>query len=150
MLDKASVMRAFQVDKWGLDQLKMVEVPRPEPGPTEVLVRVKAVGLNPVDVITLEGRGHGSLTVPFIPAWDVAGVIEDLGYGVTRFKVGEEVYGVSRFPAAANACAEYYNFSRTASCLEVHEFHLLRSCSDANRWFNGVADARRCSSGQER
>lgn len=101
------MMRAFQVAQWGVDQLRSVELPRPEPGPTEVLVRVKAVGLNPIDIVALEGRGHGSLTTPFIPCWDVAGIIETLGYGVTRFKTGDEVYGFPRFPAAAHGCAEY-------------------------------------------
>ncbi len=102
---------------------------RPVPIGTEVLVRVKAVGLNPVDVISLEGRGHGALTTPFIPAWDVAGVIEELGYGVTKFKKGDEVYGLPRFPGAASACAEFITCPSRQLALKPRNFNFAEAAA---------------------
>jgi NADPH:quinone reductase-like Zn-dependent oxidoreductase len=74
-------MRAIQQTEWGsLDTVKLVEVPRPEPLPTEVLVRVKAVGVNPIDYHTAVGRGYmNALTLPHIPGWDISGVVEEVG-----------------------------------------------------------------------
>jgi NADPH:quinone reductase-like Zn-dependent oxidoreductase len=102
-------MWAIQQQAWGgPEQLRRVEVERPVPLPTEVLVRVKAAGINPVDVFTREGKAYNrALTLPHIPGWDVAGVVEAVGYGVTRFKVGDEVFGMPWFPRAASAYAEY-------------------------------------------
>ena len=102
-------MWAIQQQAWGgPEQLRWVEVERPVPLPTEVLVRVKAAGINPVDVFTREGKAYmRALTLPHIPGWDVAGVVEAVGYGVTRFKVGDEVFGMPWFPRAAGAYAEY-------------------------------------------
>jgi NADPH:quinone reductase-like Zn-dependent oxidoreductase len=81
-------------------------VPTPEPGPTEVLVRVTAAGVNPVDWKTRE-RGGAVGEPPFTVGWDVAGVVEELGRGVTRFAPGDRVFGMPRFPHEAGAYAEY-------------------------------------------
>lgn len=104
-----AMMWAIQQQAWGgPEQLRRVEVEKPVPLPTEVLVRVKAVGINPVDVFTREGKAYNrALTLPHIPGWDVAGVVEAVGYGVTRFRVGDEVFGMPWFPRAAGAYAEY-------------------------------------------
>jgi NADPH:quinone reductase-like Zn-dependent oxidoreductase len=90
----------------GPEVLELVEVPRPEPGPTEVLVRVSAAGVNPVDWKTRE-RGGVLGQPPFTVGWDVAGVVEEVGRGVTRFAPGERVFGMPRFPREAAAYAEY-------------------------------------------
>lgn len=102
-------MRAIQVAQWGdVDQLKLVEVPRPSPLPTEIRIRMMAAGVNPVDVFTREGRAYmKALTLPHIPGWDAAGVVEAVGYGVTRFRVGDRVFGMPWFPRAGNTYAEY-------------------------------------------
>lgn len=102
-------MRAVQQDRWGgPEELRLVELVRPEPLPTEVLVRVVAAGVNPVDVFTREGRAYQrALSLPFVPGWDVAGVVEEVGYGVTRFRRGDEVFGMPWFPREAGAYAEY-------------------------------------------
>lgn len=85
-------MNAIQVKKYGGPEvLEYVTVPRPSPGPDEVLVRVKAAGVNPVD--TLLRDGVFGAQVPFIPGADFAGVVEQVGANVTEFKVGERVYG---------------------------------------------------------
>lgn len=102
-------MRAIQQMDWGnVDGLRLNEVDRPVPLPTEVLVRVKAASVNPVDVFASQGKAYrSSLSLPFIPGWDVAGVVEQVGYGTTRFKVGDEVYGMPWFPRPASAYAEF-------------------------------------------
>ena len=90
----------------GPDVLELVDVPRPEPGPTEVLVRVAAAGVNPVDW-KVRARGGFLGEPPFTVGWDVAGVVEELGRGVTRFTPGDRVFGMPRFPREAAAYAEY-------------------------------------------
>ncbi|MGH2939694.1 MAG: NADP-dependent oxidoreductase [Solirubrobacterales bacterium] len=103
-------MRAVVVDELGGPEVMRVrEVPRPTPLPTEVLVRVKAAGVNPVDWKTREGGGMaGALGgPPFIVGWDVSGVIEAVGFGVTALAVGDEVFGMPWFPRQAGAYAEY-------------------------------------------
>ena len=100
-------MRAIrQRSLGGPEVLELVDVPRPEPGPTEVLVRVTGAGVNPVD---WKVRARGGLLgdPPFTVGWDVAGVVEELGRGVTRFAPGDRVFGMLRFPREAAAYAEY-------------------------------------------
>ncbi len=86
--------------------LELVEVPRPSPIPTEVLVRTLAAGVNPVDW-KVRARGGFLGEPPFTVGWDVAGVVEEIGFGVTRFSVGDRVFGMPRFPREAAAYAEY-------------------------------------------
>jgi NADPH:quinone reductase-like Zn-dependent oxidoreductase len=78
----------------GPEVLKYESVPRPHPGPGEVLVRVHAAGVNPVDWKIREGHLQEMLhhTLPLILGWDVSGVVEGLGAGLTRLKLGDEVY----------------------------------------------------------
>jgi NADPH:quinone reductase-like Zn-dependent oxidoreductase len=90
----------------GPEVLVVEEVPRPEPGPTEVLVRVAAAGVNPVDWKTRAGVGF-LREPPFTVGWDVAGTIEDVGYGVTWLAPGDRVFGMPRFPREAGCYAEY-------------------------------------------
>jgi NADPH:quinone reductase-like Zn-dependent oxidoreductase len=90
----------------GPEVLELVEAPRPDPAPTEVLVRVAAAGVNPVDWKT-RTRGGFLGEPPFTVGWDVAGVVEELGRGVTRFEPGDRVFGMPRFPREAAAYAEY-------------------------------------------
>lgn len=100
-------MRAIrQRSLGGPEVLELVTVDRPEPAPTEVLVKVAAAGVNPVDWKT---RSSGGMlgSPPFTVGWDVAGVVEELGFGVTRFAVGDRVFGMPRFPREAGAYAEF-------------------------------------------
>ena len=90
----------------GPEVLELVDVPVPEPGPTEVLVRVSAAGVNPVDWKTRIGGGFLG-EPPFTVGWDVAGTVVRPGRGATRFAPGERVFGMPRFPAEAAAYAEY-------------------------------------------
>jgi len=102
---RAVVQHAFG----GPEVLRMAEVARPVPLPTEVLVRVHAAGINPVDWKTRAGGGMASVLgePPFILGWDVSGVVEETGFGVTALKAGDEVYAMPWFPRAAGGYAEY-------------------------------------------
>jgi NADPH:quinone reductase-like Zn-dependent oxidoreductase len=114
-------MRAISVTRFGGPEvLAVTELPRPRPLPTEVLVRVRAAGVNPVDRYTAEGHGVAGVLgdPPFVPGWDVAGEVEEVGYGVTRFAPGDRVFGMPNFPRAAGAYAQYVaapsrHFART-------------------------------------
>jgi alcohol dehydrogenase-like protein len=98
----AVVQQAFG----GPEVLEVAEVDRPVPLATEVLVRVKAVGVNPVEPVIRSGQFPLIGPPPFILGWDISGAVED-SEGVTRFEVGDEVYGMPFFPRAASAYAEY-------------------------------------------
>jgi len=100
-------MRAVRQHALGGPEVLVVEdVPRPEPGPTEVLVRVGAAGVNPVD---WKVRANGGLIgeLPFTVGWDVAGTVEEVGFGVTWLAAGDRVFGMPRFPREAACYAEY-------------------------------------------
>jgi NADPH:quinone reductase-like Zn-dependent oxidoreductase len=102
-------MRAVrQESAGGPEVLRLAETDRPEPGPGEVLVRVHAAGVNPVDWKTRErGAFYTGETTPFTLGFDVSGVVEAIGGGVTVHAPGDEVYGMPRFPHPAGAYAEY-------------------------------------------
>jgi NADPH:quinone reductase-like Zn-dependent oxidoreductase len=73
-------------------------------------VRVTAAGVNPVDTkVRAGGAGLGDdmTAPPFTVGWDVAGVVDAVGMGVTRFAVGDRVFGMPWFPRQAAAYAEY-------------------------------------------
>jgi len=93
----------------GPEVLELQDVERPELIPTEVLVRVTAAGINPVDWKT---RQHGGFRAavgdpPMILGWDIAGVVEEVDPDVTRFAPGDRVFGMPWFPRRASAYAEY-------------------------------------------
>lgn len=89
-----ATMKAIQVHKFGGPEVLQYSssVPRPLPGPDDVLVRIKAVGVNPVDVLIRTGS-FGPQKFPHIPGADFAGIVEEVGANVTTLKVGERVYG---------------------------------------------------------
>lgn len=91
----------------GPEVLEAAEVPRPRPLPTEVLVRVHAVGVNPVEPFVRSGAFPLIGNPPFILGWDISGVVEEVVPGTSRFQVGDEVYGMPMFPRAASGNAEY-------------------------------------------
>lgn len=103
-------MRAVVQQRFGgADELALADIPRPTPLPTEVLVRVHAAGVNPVDWKTRAGYGMAGVLgePPFVLGWDVAGVVEEVGFGVNTLAVGDRVYGMPWFPREAGGYAEY-------------------------------------------
>lgn len=85
-------MKAIRVHAvGGPEVMKMEEVPDPRPGPGQVLVAVRAVGVNPVDTYIRAGR-YGQKDFPYTPGADAGGVVEAVGEGVTSFTPGDRVY----------------------------------------------------------
>lgn len=88
----------------GPEVLTIVDAPEPQPLPTEVLVRVKAIGLNPLEARLRAGEFPLIGRPPFVLGWDISGVVE--ASQTWRFRAGDEVFGMPLFPRAANAYAE--------------------------------------------
>ncbi|MEV7154619.1 NADP-dependent oxidoreductase [Streptomyces misionensis] len=108
-------MRAIRLhEHGGPDVLRYDAVPMPEPGPGEVLVRVRAVGVNPPDWYLREGMSNlppetrPKFELPVIPGTDLSGVVEAVAADVDGFAVGDEVFGLLRFPGfEGSTYAEY-------------------------------------------
>ena len=90
----------------GPEVLTIVDAPTPRVLPTEVLVRVEAIGLNPLEPRLRAGEFPLLGPPPFILGWDISGVVEDAPR-TWRFRPGDEVFGMPLFPRAANAYAEF-------------------------------------------
>ena len=106
---QATMTAVTQTTFGDADVLSLSTVARPEPLPTEVLVRVGAAGVNPVDWKTRAGAGmaHVLGEPPFVLGWDVAGVVEEVGFGVTTLAPGDRVFGMPWFPRRAGAYAQF-------------------------------------------
>ncbi|WP_293699719.1 NADP-dependent oxidoreductase [uncultured Agrococcus sp.] len=105
--NRQQMMWAVQQEELGgTDVLQMVEIPRPRPGISEILVRVHAASVNPTD---WKHRATGRFLddPPFVLGWDLSGVVEAVGLGVTLFKPGDEVFGMLPYPHGVGAHAEY-------------------------------------------
>ncbi|MGW1348047.1 NADP-dependent oxidoreductase [Streptomyces sp. NPDC002409] len=100
-------MRAIGQDIHGTPEvLKEVVLPRPVPGPGQILVAVRAAGMNPTD---WKHRAAGLFLnrLPLVLGWDVSGVVEAVGFGVTLFEPGDEVFGMLPYPHGVGSHAEY-------------------------------------------
>ncbi|MFF4078933.1 NADP-dependent oxidoreductase [Streptomyces sp. NPDC001777] len=100
-------MRAIGQDTHGTPEvLKEVVLPRPVPGPGQILVAVRAAGMNPTD---WKHRAAGLFLnrLPLVLGWDVSGVVEAVGFGVTLFEPGDEVFGMLPYPHGVGSHAEY-------------------------------------------
>ena len=104
-------MNAAYLEDYGdLNNIKTGKLDKPEAGEGEVLVRVKAAGVNPVDAAVAKGMLKDAIPgeFPLIPGWDVAGVVEETGYAARRFQAGDEVYAYARRPLIKHGTfAEY-------------------------------------------
>jgi NADPH2:quinone reductase len=98
-------MRAIRVSQFGGPEvLKLEEVPTPTPGPGQVLVHVRAAGVNPYDTSMRAGTYAVKPPLPYTPGSDAAGVVESVGSGVTKIKPGDRVYTARTL---SGAYAEY-------------------------------------------
>ncbi len=105
-MTKATMRAIRQEVLGGPEVLREVEVERPTPGFSQVLVKVHAAGVNPTD------WGHRAFGVflgqpPFILGWDVSGTVVETGFGVTIFKPGDKVFGMLPYPFGVGSHAEY-------------------------------------------
>lgn len=95
-------MRAVRCNQYGPPSaLKVEALPEPVPGPGEVVVRVKAAGVNYPDSLIIQGKYQIQPPLPFTPGSEFAGVVEALGPGVVRFKPGQPVMGFVAWGAFA-------------------------------------------------
>jgi NADPH:quinone reductase-like Zn-dependent oxidoreductase len=102
-----NTMRAISQDTYGEPEvLRAVEADRPEPIGNEILVAVHATGLNPTDWKHRAGMMRLG-EPPFTLGWDVSGVVEAIGFGVTLHRPGDEVFGMLPYPNGHGAHAEY-------------------------------------------
>ncbi|BFZ15625.1 hypothetical protein BsWGS_18664 [Bradybaena similaris] len=99
-------MRAIRISAFGgPENLKLeTNVPIPTPGPNEVLIKVYAAGVNPVDTYIRTGTYTRVPTLPYTPGMDAAGVVEEVGSGVTNFKKGDRVLSIN---SITGSYAEY-------------------------------------------
>lgn len=94
----------------GVENLKLADVEKPQPSPGEVLIKVAAISVNPVDIKTRKGGAfYNQLNEqpPVILGWDISGIVEATGSDVTEWKAGDEVFGMINFPGKGRAYAEY-------------------------------------------
>jgi NADPH2:quinone reductase len=103
-------MKAIRVHEFGEpEKMRLEEVPNPQCGPGQVLVKVHAVGVNPVDTYIRAGLYAIKPALPYIPGSDASGTIEAIGEGVKRLKVGDRVYTAGTISGA---------YAERALCLE--------------------------------
>jgi len=116
------MMKAIILKNSGsVDNLIHTEIAKPEPQADEVLIKVKAISINPVDVKARQNEGvldwlFGE-TRPVILGWDISGEVIALGQDVNSFQVGDEVFGMVNFPGHGKSYAEYV--SATANQLAL-------------------------------
>ncbi|XP_064616045.1 zeta-crystallin-like isoform X2 [Liolophura sinensis] len=117
-----AVMKAIRVTEFGGPEVLKIEakVPIPNPEDHQILVRVHASGINPVDTYIRSGTHNIRPALPFTPGMDSAGVVEKVGKAVTHFKPGDRVYSVR---TVTGAYAEY------AVVEEPYVAHLHKSLS---------------------
>ena len=102
-------MRTIAIEEFGgSDKLQVVDLPKPEPGSDEVLIRVRAAGVGPWDIMSRQGV-FGDREFPFVPGFEPAGVVEAVGAEVEEFSEGDEVLAY-RFPGGGYA--EYVTASQ--------------------------------------
>src|SRR5258707_9300185 len=130
---KSQTMKAVRIHKYGgPDVLQYEDAPRPKPQSGEVLIRVHAAGVNPIDWKIREGhmKDFWPHKFPLILGWDVSGTVEEAGTGVSRFKIGDEAYSISD-PTRNGAYAYYIVVRGSELALKPHSPHHLRAAGVA-------------------
>src|SRR3989454_5787489 len=95
-------MRAVICRAWGpVDDLKLEDVAPPKPGPCQLVIDIKATGVNYADSIMVAGRYQTRPPFPFSPGLETAGVVTRRGEGVTRFKTGHRVMAILAYGGVA-------------------------------------------------
>lgn len=124
-------MRAIRIHNYGGPEvLQYEDAPRPEPQADEVLIRVHAAGVNPIDWKVREGhmKEFWPHKFPLILGWDLSGVVEELGRGVSRIKIGDKVYSVPD-PTRNGAYAEYIVVRESELALKPNSLHHIRAAA---------------------
>jgi NADPH:quinone reductase-like Zn-dependent oxidoreductase len=125
----APIMKAIVVHEYGPpDVLKLEDAPRPEPKDDQVLMRVFAAGVNPVDASIRSGKyaKFFGTKLPWIPGFDIAGVVEKAGAKVTKFKTGDSVYAMAG-PKSGGGYAEYAVASEMEAALKPKSLNYIEA-----------------------
>ena len=128
---KSQTMKAVRIHTYGGPEvLKYEDAPRPQPQAGEVLVRVHAAAVNPVDWNVREGhmKDLWPHKFPLILGWDLSGVVEELGKGPSRFKIGDEVYSVPD-PTRNGAYADYIVVRESELALKPNSLHHVHAAA---------------------
>ena len=129
---KSQTMKAVRIHKYGEPEvLQYEDLPRPQVvAPTEMLVRVHAAGVNPVDSAIRAGRVKEifPVTFPWIPGSDLSGVVEEVGGNVTRFKTNDEVFALLN-PAEGGAYGEYVVVRESDVALKPKSLQHIRAAA---------------------
>src|SRR5467141_3467494 len=122
-------MKAIRIHNYGGPEvLQYEDAPRPKPQAGEVVVRVHAAGVNPIDWKVREGhmKDFWPHKFPLILGWDLSGVVEELGRGVSRFKIGDEVYSVPD-PTRNGAYGDHIVVREPELALKPNSLHHIRA-----------------------
>ena len=128
---KHQTMKAIRIHNYGGPEvLQYEDAPRPQPQAGEALIRVHAAGVNPIDWKVREGhmKDFWPHKFPLILGWDLSGVIEELGGGVSRFKIGDEVYSLPD-PTRNGAYADYIVVREPELALKPNSLHHIRAAA---------------------
>ncbi|UZD65198.1 MULTISPECIES: NADP-dependent oxidoreductase [Marinobacter] len=128
--NEVSTMKQLVYREFGdPDVLEVAEAPVPEPGPEEVLVRVRAAGLNPIDWKTRRGLGFAARQIgdrlPWTPGYDMAGEVVAVGDKVATLVPGDRVMGMVGFPTQGGACAQFLAAPAAELAIVPEELDLL-------------------------
>jgi NADPH:quinone reductase-like Zn-dependent oxidoreductase len=127
----AQTMKAVRIHTYGGPEvLKYEDAPRPQPGEGEVLIRVHAATVNPIDWNVREGhmKDFWPHKFPLILGWDLSGVVQELGRGASRFKIGDEVYSVPD-PTRNGAYADYIVVRESELALKPNSLPHIRAAA---------------------
>ena len=119
-------MKAIRVKEFGGPEvLRLEEVPTPQPGPGEVLVRIRATGVNPVETYIRAGTYARLPELPYTPGNDGAGVVEQVGSDVTEFNPSDRVYIAG---SIRNVCGIHVVQKGPGACVTGKCFVRARCC----------------------
>jgi NADPH:quinone reductase-like Zn-dependent oxidoreductase len=124
-------MKAIRIHNYGGSEvLQYEDAPRPKPQAGEVLVRVHAAGVNPIDWKVREGymKDFWPHKFPLILGWDLSGVVKELARGVSQFKIGDEVYSLPD-PTHNGAYADYIVVRESELALKPNSLHHIRAAA---------------------
>src|SRR6476620_3414420 len=127
----SQTMKAVRIHRYGGPEvLQYEDAPRPQPQAGEVLVRVHAATVNPIDWNVREGhmKDLWPHKLPLILGWDLSGVVEELGRDAARFKIGDEVYSVTD-PTRDGAYADYIVVREAELALKPNSLHHIRAAA---------------------
>ena len=146
-----AVMKAIVIHQYGgPEALKYEDAPRPEPKDNQVLVKVIAAAVNPVDAMIRSGKYEKAFgtTLPLIPGYDIAGIVEKSGAKVTRFKPGDAIYA---YPMWGGGYAEYDVVDETETALKPKSINFVEAAAvplAALTAWQALIDATKLSPGQ--